>query len=190
MHTTLAEIAARIDADRETLHRVSRDLTQTQLDFRPSPEAWSVGENLDHLALTERGVTRLLHKKIDEVVATGSHAAPELPSQLGSLDRFPILDRTNYRRKAPDIVAPRHGVPADELRRNLDQVRDTLRKALDALALYDLTPHTFPHPFLGALNLYQWILFVGQHEQRHLEQINTVLTDPNFPRESANGSAA
>lgn len=182
MHTTLAEVTADIDDTREALHRLSRDLTQTQLDFRFAPEAWSIGENLDHLALVESGVARLLHKKIDEVIAAGSHAAPELPSQLGSLDHFPILDRTT-RRKAPDIVAPRYGIPAEELRHNLDRSRATLRQALDALALYDLTTHTFRHPFLGTLNLYQWILFVGRHERRHLAQIEAVLDDPNFPRQ-------
>ncbi|MEA2712972.1 MAG: hypothetical protein QOK27_933, partial [Gemmatimonadales bacterium] len=30
---------------------------------------------------------------------------------------------------------------------------------------------TFSHPLLGSLDLYQWILFVGQHEARHAAQI-------------------
>lgn len=189
MHNALAEVAADIDRTRDRLHAVSRDLTQEQLDFRPHPDAWSIGENLDHLARVEAGVARVLHKMTAEVAATGDHAAPDLPSQLGSLDRFPILDRTT-RRRAPDMVAPRHGVEKEVLRRDLDGSRRHLREALSALALYDLNPHTFPHPLLGALNLYQWTLFVGRHEQRHLEQIDDVLADPNFPRATANSGAA
>lgn len=188
MHPALAEIAANIDADREALRRAWRDLTQAQLDFRPVPEAWSVGENLDHLALVERGIARLLHKKIDEITAAGNHAAPGLPSQIGSLDHVPVRDRTNYRLKVPASVAPRHSVPAEELNRSLDDTRDAMRKALAALALYDLTQHTFPHPALGTLNLYQWILFVGQHERRHLAQIEAILDDPNFPRGTGLGA--
>jgi hypothetical protein len=32
----------------------------------------------------------------------------------------------------------------------------------------------YPHPLVGMLNLYQWILFVGQHEGRHSEQIRDI----------------
>jgi hypothetical protein len=32
----------------------------------------------------------------------------------------------------------------------------------------------YPHSMLGALTLYQWILFLGQHELRHAKQIQSI----------------
>lgn len=51
-----------------------------------------------------------------------------------------------------------------------------LRAALaeaDGLALGTIT-HV--HPVLGEIDLYQWILFVGQHEERHIGQIVEVVS--------------
>jgi hypothetical protein len=31
------------------------------------------------------------------------------------------------------------------------------------------------HPVLGELDLYQWLIFVGQHEGRHKKQIDRTL---------------
>lgn len=31
------------------------------------------------------------------------------------------------------------------------------------------------HPLLGELDLYQWLIFVGQHEGRHKKQIERTL---------------
>ncbi|MEO7237074.1 MAG: hypothetical protein ABIZ96_00505 [Gemmatimonadales bacterium] len=35
-------------------------------------------------------------------------------------------------------------------------------------------PELRAYPTLGALNLYQWGLFVGQHEARHAEQLKDI----------------
>ena len=40
----------------------------------------------------------------------------------------------------------------------------------------------FPHPVWGPINLYQWLLFVGAHEQRHLAQINALKETMNAER--------
>jgi hypothetical protein len=45
-------------------------------------------------------------------------------------------------------------------------------RAADGLALSSVR---VTHPRLGELDLYQWILFVGQHEARHREQIDEVV---------------
>lgn len=186
-HTTPGEIVDALDGARSALLDTSRDLTQAQLDSRPDPERWSIGENLDHLARVERGVASLLRKKLDEARAAGEPVAA--PPQIATLDRFQIA--TNPRKvKAPDRVAPEHGVARDELLARLERGRAELRDAYDALADYDLTAHTFPHPALGEINLYQWVIFVAQHERRHLNQINSVLADPNFPRTTIQSGAA
>lgn len=181
MHTTLAEIVERVEADRDALMEASRALTQTQLDFRINAESWSIGENLDHLALVEKSVARLLRMKVAEARANGRPADVAAPSQLASLDGFDI---TNNQRKVkvPDArLSPRHGVTRAELFANLESSRRSLRESFQALADYDLSAHTFTHPILGDINLYQWILLVGLHERRHLKQIDAVLRDSRFP---------
>ena len=46
----------------------------------------------------------------------------------------------------------------------------------------DLRDHFGPHPMLGTLDAYQWILLISAHSERHTKQIEEVKADPNFPR--------
>lgn len=181
LHQTLGEVVERVESDRALLLAASRELTQMQLDFQPAEDRWSIGENLDHLALVEKGIGRLISMKVAEAQKSEKPVAIETPSQLASLDAYDIPN--NQRKiKVPDPkLAPRHGIAKDELFARLDASRNELRKSFAALAEYDLAAHTFPHPVFGEINLYQWILFIGHHERRHLNQINSVLADPRFP---------
>src|SRR5215211_1363491 len=56
----------------------------------------------------------------------------------------------------------------------LDESRQQLLHAIGTGEGLALTGMVYPHPLVGMLNLYQWILFVGQHEGRHSEQIRDI----------------
>src|SRR5471032_3010278 len=45
-----------LDDSRERLLGMLQGLSREQLEFRPSPDRWSVAENLEHIILTERFV--------------------------------------------------------------------------------------------------------------------------------------
>ena len=47
----------------------------------------------------------------------------------------------------------------------------------------DLRDHFGPHPTLGTLDGYQWILLISAHSERHTKQIEEVKADPNFPKD-------
>ena len=71
-------------------------------------------------------------------------------------------------------VAPRGKYSAAQGLAGLVESRQALLSALtaaDGLALDEITQ---PHPLFGTLNLYQWVLFVGQHEARHTAQIREI----------------
>jgi hypothetical protein len=59
----------------------------------------------------------------------------------------------------------------------LAALAESRRELLSALDLADglaLGQISFPHPLIGPLDLYQWVLFVGQHEARHAAQIEEI----------------
>ena len=47
----------------------------------------------------------------------------------------------------------------------------------------DLRDHFGPHPLLGPMDAYQWILLISAHSERHTKQIEEVKADPNFPKD-------
>jgi hypothetical protein len=46
----------------------------------------------------------------------------------------------------------------------------------------DLRRHFFKHPIFGDLDLYQWLLMIAAHCDRHRVQSEEVMASPEFPR--------
>lgn len=180
MHTKLVELVGEIDDARQSLTASVASLSQKQIDWRPNNESWSIGEVLDHLVLVETGISKLLHVKARE--AQSGDTSPTEGSALASLDRFPVGNRRR-RMSAPAIVTPRCGKQKDELTANLSSSRAKLMNSIALLANHDLHQLRHTHPTLGELDLYQWILFIGKHERRHLQQVQEILSSIDFPKE-------
>jgi uncharacterized damage-inducible protein DinB len=143
---------------------------EAQRDLPVTPATWSVAGVLEHLHRVETGIARLLVRSVERARASGVRAESEVSSLLGSLDSFGLVQR-DRRMEAPGPVLPRGEYNASQALMALAASRNALLAAVregDGLALSEIT---FPHPLLGPLNLYQWVLFVGQHEARHAAQI-------------------
>lgn len=57
----------------------------------------------------------------------------------------------------------------------LESSREALRAAAVSASGLSLGEIKHTHPILGELDLYQWLIFVGQHEGRHKKQIERTL---------------
>lgn len=173
MHPRLAEIVKYVDDCRSDLESAARGLPYERWSERPTAESWSVAQVFDHLHLSESGIARLLAKRIARAKEAGLGPERSEESVLKDLDFFPVVD--GPKRQAPEIVVPRPDATApevvDALRRSRGDLHAALREG-DGLALGEVTA---THPGLGVINLYQWVLFVGQHEARHTRQVAEIV---------------
>ena len=170
MHPRLDELLDYLDAQRARVLDAGAALPRERWSVRPSPERWSVADVYAHLHRVEHGVARLLRKRIAEARASGHPREEEASSVLGALDGRGVSDRSRRLVAPTQVAPPEHPDPAT-VEQQLEESRAMMRAALaegDGLALGKIT---HMHPVLGEIDLYQWILFVGQHEARHVQQI-------------------
>ncbi|MGZ9247776.1 MAG: DinB family protein, partial [Gemmatirosa sp.] len=69
---------------------------------------------------------------------------------------------------------PRAGVTAEQALTGLQEAREALLAVLrdgDGLALGQVMA---VHPVIGDLDLYGWVVFIAQHEERHERQIRAL----------------
>jgi hypothetical protein len=180
MNRKLNELVEEIGKERAGLLECVAGLSQEQTQVRPEPEDWSVGEVLDHLHIIETRVVRLFG--IHAAKAAEQGLGPDLSEEsvLDSLDQFKP-EVVTVKIKAPEAVAPRHGMGKNELLAGLETSRADLLDSVQKLSQYDLKQLIQPHPVFGPLNLYQWILLVGKHEHRHATQIKQIRQCCGFP---------
>lgn len=187
MHPRIAETLEYLDNVRAQLREAVEAVQPNQRETPPGPDRWSVAQVLQHLGLIEKRITKLVNKKIAGARAEGLRAETDNSPILNRRHASKIADRS-FRVTAPEEIRPEVDVDAATSWAELQQSREALRAALlsgDGLALAEII---HPHPVLGEINLYQWILFVGSHEARHVAQVREIADE--LKASSADAAAA
>ena len=169
MHPRLQEIDGFLDERRAEVLAAMASLPDPERVPVP-PGAWSVATILEHLRLTEASVSRLLHVTVSRLPAGGRVAETETGSVLHRVDHALLANR-DRRLPVPSIVQPRTDVPLVDALAGLDTSRIALQGAMGEASGIALGTFTYPHPFFGQFDLYQWLVFLGLHESRHACQI-------------------
>jgi hypothetical protein len=174
MHARLAEAMDYVEEKRKELLESFSGTPEDRLHFRVSENSWTVAQILEHLRLVESGVARLIAKRVDQARETGLGEERSTESVMPSFDSHrERLERAVL--QSPEPVRPRGDVDYREALAGLNSSREVLRASAasaNGLALSEIK-HT--HPILGELDLYQWLIFLGAHEERHRKQIDRTL---------------
>jgi uncharacterized damage-inducible protein DinB len=174
MHPRLAELSEHLAQQRRALLDVAASVPTESWQTRPGDgDTWSVSEVLEHLHRVERGAAAVLTKRIAKAREAGHAKETESSSVLGTLEQFRVSD-LDRRLVAPELVRPTENPDRATVERWLAESRAALDAAIangDGLALGSIR-HT--HMRFGELDLYQWLLFVAEHEKRHTAQLREV----------------
>ncbi|MBA4055070.1 MAG: DinB family protein [Marivirga sp.] len=155
-------------------------MSAAQLNFKSSPESWSVAECVEHIAISESNFFGMIQETLKEA------ADPARRSEIKISDEqlyHAITDRSQ-RVKTNEAFQPtgKFGSHAETLKEFI--------KKREASVIYikntsdDLRNHffTFPAEVLGTVDAYQLLLFAAGHSKRHTLQIEEVKNNPGFPK--------
>jgi uncharacterized damage-inducible protein DinB len=186
MHPRLEEVINYLDSERNALREAVELVPPALRDQSPGSDRWSVAQVLQHLVIIEKRIGMGVTKWLSDARAAGLGPELETASVIESLPLQLIADRTQ-KRTAPEEVRPSGEMDAVSAWATLEQTREVLRTAAlsgDGLALGEVIQ---PHPVLGPINLYQWLLFVGSHETRHTGQVREIAAELNAGANTATG---
>jgi DinB family protein len=173
MHPRLDELVDYAGAQRAVLLSALALIPEALRDRPAGPDTWSAAEVLEHLHRVERGIARLLVYGRGRAEAEGIGEERDDSSVMACMDQFHLI-RRGPRISAPEQVRPRGEYSAARALVALAESRQALLSAVEAVDGLALGEIVHSHPWLGELNLYQWVLFLGQHEARHAAQIQEI----------------
>jgi hypothetical protein len=155
-------------------------LSEKQWRFKPAPDRWSVAEVSEHITVAESSIFGLVQKQIMSSPADPSKRAEVAGKDDKILQLVP--DRT-HKVQAPEFLKPTNRFATRE--ENIKAFEDARSLTMEYVRTTndDLRDHFGPHPVLGPLDAYQWILLISAHSERHTKQIEEVKADPNFPKD-------
>ncbi len=105
-------IAAYLTETRENLLRTARNLSPTQLQYKPAPDRWSVAECLEHIVVVETLI-------LDNINNTLQQAAGSSASSFGDDGLRQIVVDRSTRVKGPERLMPTGRWPHEQLARRI-----------------------------------------------------------------------
>jgi len=155
-------------------------LSEKQWEFKPAPDRWSVAEVAEHIAISESAIFGVVQSKI-----MTSPATPEKRAEVAWKDEtvLKMVPDRSQKAQAPEFLKPTNRWATHE--ETTKAFEDSRKATMDYIRTTndDLRDRFGPHPLLGPLDAYQWILLISAHSERHTKQIEEVKADPNFPKE-------
>ncbi len=166
-----------LEESRERLLLMAKNLSREQLHYRPAADRWTVAECVEHIATVEARVLVAIQKALEAGPDSSKRSVMEgkddalVAGVVARVARF----------KAPEPLVPTGRWPDEQLLKEFEGTRQQTR-AFAASTTADLRRHFYKHPALGDLDLYQWMLLIAGHCDRHRVQSEEVMASPDFPR--------
>jgi len=148
------------------------NLSKAQLEYRPSPDSWTVAEVVQHLVLAEPNYWKLLQDGVQRAPAELKQKATDADVLWYGIDRT-RRDKTPQRQdpKGQDVRI------ADALKSYSDLHAKMVEYAKTTQD--DLRAHTVPE---WGVDAYQCLLEISTHEERHILQIREIKASAGFPK--------
>jgi len=179
IYRTVTDILAANSRAHTRFMAAASNLTEAQANFRPDENQWTIAEIVEHVSVVDNNFLRLTHKQLKE--AESEPKPPKTDLNLGHTS----LDENGHQHpgplQAPDRVRPQGGARIEDSLAKMQASLDGFAEIQSRLEAVDLSEQMFPHPFLGPINAYQWMVLLGEHEDRHRGQIERVKATPGFP---------
>jgi len=183
---TTAAVAGMTDEDREhllvhfqmTTQMVAeqvRGLSPAQLEYRASPDRWSIRECVSHLAVAEPDYWRDLMKavKVPPDMQSKKSVASDADIMWYGIDRV-VHQKTGGGHEKVDTYKE-VGVALDKFQKLRAEMIEYIKSTND-----DLRAHSFGDR--EPIDCWQWMLEISTHAERHIQQIREIKNDPTFPK--------
>lgn len=162
----------------ERLLQTVEGLSNEQLNFKPTPESWSVAECAEHLAISENMFNGMLQGALKEPANTAMRDSVTMPDDK----LIGMITSREQKVKTPEPFEPSgkfgtHEETVEAFSTKRKEHIEFVKTTQD-----DLRNHYGKLPFATVDGL-QIILFMSGHTERHVAQMEEVMAHADFPNE-------
>jgi hypothetical protein len=147
-------------------------LSEAQLNWRASPDRWSITEVVAHLAIAEPQYWKQVKDSMAKPVEEGFKPKA---TDVGVM--WYGIDRTQRNKTGEARVPKGEYKTAASAFADFRKLR-TEMKAFVSGTQEDLRGRRFLN---SEMDVYQWVLMISSHSQRHILQIREIKADKGFP---------
>lgn len=185
MNTELKDLITSIRQSSDRVKQSFGSLTESQLNWKPAPDKWSVGECIDHLITANRSYFPALDK-----IAAGEHknsfwqSISPLSGMWGSMLLKMVSPEYPKKAKAPAVFIPSNSSVSRDIIDDLVKCNDQFISYLERFGDLDLKKIIISSPVNSFItySLDDTLKIITNHEVRHLDQAERVTNMDGFPK--------
>ena len=156
---------------------VTKSLTEEQSYFKVKINKWSIGECIEHVTLAEIHFSDIVEEEMKKP------SNPELREKIKIKDekiRPKMLSRI-WKAKSPEVFKP--SGKFKNTKEAIIAFREQRLKTIEYIKTTkdDLRNHFWYHRLTKDIDLYQTIILMDAHLERHIEQIEKIKKDEYYP---------
>jgi hypothetical protein len=164
---TLQPIREKLARAQTAFFRAADAIPAAKWDNCPGLNEWSAAELVAHLVVVERGVVT----NVDRLTQKAPIPVP-FPKRM-HLPMW-LVEARVIRRKSPVPLDPSLMAEKETMLGGLRRVRERTLAFISETERRDLSVYCWRHPFLGMLNIYEWMEMIAAHQLRHTKQIREI----------------
>ena len=183
----LETIVATAEQNSQDARTITGDLNEAQLNWKPSPEQWSVAQCLEHLAVATQGFDKYFSAALTRAQSKSPNTrqAPYKPTRMGGWLARHVAPESPRKLRAPKMFRP---ADASTIQGSLQMFLDEQQKFIDFVGQcqdldYNKTRIRSPVTPLIRYSLADAFVITVLHAQRHLAQARRVREMAEFPRD-------
>ena len=146
-------------------------LSDAQLTFHMTPDSWSIQEVVEHLAIAEPQYWQQVQDSLKQPLGYKSESTDAAILWYG-------IDRANRQRTGEARVPKGKYASAKESLADFRKLRATMTQFAKETQ-EDVRGRQLQG---GNMDVYQWMLMISTHSQRHILQIREVKTHAGYPK--------
>jgi hypothetical protein len=171
-----------LHATRKLFVDATANLSEAQWKFKPGPDRWSVAECAEHLTESETFLRGLLTGTLrKEAVVEGKREARRKDRDAMDAKVAAMISDRSQKAQAPEPLRPMGKLGERE------QVVDLFRQRRDeTITMVEQTPEDLRGRYFAMgpgmeMDLYQMVLMISAHTERHVKQMREVKAAAGFP---------
>jgi uncharacterized damage-inducible protein DinB len=165
--TSLQPIREKLARAQTAFFRAADAISAEKWGKCPGTNEWSAAQLVAHLMVVERGVVT----RVDQLTQQSPIPIP-FPKRI----HLPLwlVEARVIRRKSPVPLDENLLAEKEAMLAGLRGARERTLAFMSETERRDLSDYCWRHPFLGMLNVYEWMEMIAAHQVRHTKQIREI----------------
>lgn len=171
--------ASHLKDSKKAVLKTIKGLSDAQLNFKPSPDEWSIDGCLKHIAASEKAIFSM----VEEAMKQPANPEKRANIKMSDEELVKMIESREKKAKTMDPLKPEN-TPFATTQDAMASFNESRQKVIDYVqsTKEDMRNHVLELPF-GHFDAYQMLLFIAGHSTRHHRQMEEIQAHPDFPKE-------